>query len=223
MSYRSHADLGGREGEGPVLPEPEHVRFREPWHARAMALTVAMGATGAWNLDQGRAARETLPDYARRSYYQIWLGGLQQLMQERGLLLPDELAAGQALHPAPAVPRVLTAESVAAVLARGAPTQRPAPGAARFAVGDPVRTIPGERPHHCRLPRYAQGRRGVVERLHGAHVWPDTNSRGLGEQPQWLYTVVFDGAELWGADAQPGLSVSIDAFEPYLEPCPPAP
>jgi nitrile hydratase subunit beta len=48
-------------------------------------------------------------------------------------------------------------------------------------------------------------------------VWPDTNSRGLGEQPQWLYTVVFDGAELWGTGAQSGLAVSIDAFEPYLE------
>jgi len=194
MTYLSHADLGGREGDGPVLPESEHVRFREPWHARAMALTLAMGATGAWNLDQGRAARETLPDYAQRSYYQIWLGALQQLMQERGLLLPDELAAGRALHPAP--------------------------GAARYAVGDPVRTVPGDRPHHCRLPRYAQGRRGVIERVHGAHVWPDTNSRGLGEQPQWLYTVVFEGTELWGAGAQPGLTVSIDAFEPYLEPCP---
>ena len=38
-----------------------------------------------------------------------------------------------------------------------------------------------------------------------------------GENPQWLYTVVFDGRELWGADADPTVKVSIDAFEPYLE------
>ena len=39
-----------------------------------------------------------------------------------------------------------------------------------------------------------------------------------GENPQWLYTVVFEGAELWGADADPTVKISIDAFEPYLEP-----
>ena len=38
-----------------------------------------------------------------------------------------------------------------------------------------------------------------------------------GENPQWLYTVVFDGVELWGPDADPTVKVSIDAFEPYLE------
>jgi nitrile hydratase len=48
-------------------------------------------------------------------------------------------------------------------------------------------------------------------------VFPDTNAQGKGDHPQWLYTVVFDGAELWGPDAQRGLKVSIEAFEPYLE------
>ena len=38
-----------------------------------------------------------------------------------------------------------------------------------------------------------------------------------GDDPQWLYTVVFDARELWGEDADPTLKVSIDAFEPYLE------
>ena len=42
---------------------------------------------------------------------------------------------------------------------------------------------------------------GTIERVHGAHVFADTHAQGLGEQPQWLYTVVFDGQELWGADA----------------------
>ena len=39
-----------------------------------------------------------------------------------------------------------------------------------------------------------------------------------GDNPQWLYTVVFDGTELWGPDADPTSKISIDAFEPYLEP-----
>ena len=46
---------------------------------------------------------------------------------------------------------------------------------------------------------------------------PD-GAAGLGEDPQWLYTVAFDGRTLWGEDADPSLTVSIEAFEPYLEP-----
>ena len=54
--------------------------------------------------------------------------------------------------------------------------------------------------------------------VHGCHVFPDTNSHGPGENPQWLYTVRFDGRDLWGADGEPTVKVSVDACEPYLEP-----
>jgi nitrile hydratase len=47
-------------------------------------------------------------------------------------------------------------------------------------------------------------------------VFPDTNAHGLGEQPEWLYTVVFDGPDLW-PEAESGHRVSVDAWEPYLE------
>lgn len=218
MSYHSHADLGGREGYGPVLPEPEGELWHEAFEPRALALTLAMGATGAWNIDQSRAARETQPDYPRLSYYRLWLAALQTLMAERGLVGADELAAGQALHPPAPVARVLTAASVPAALARGSATSRPATTAARFKPGDAVRTHTEIPDHHTRLPGYARGRRGTIAQVHGTHVFADANAQGLGEQPQWLYTVVFDGAELWGAEAQPGLRVSIDAWEPYLDP-----
>jgi len=42
-----------------------------------LALTLAMGTTGLWNIDASRAARETLADYRELSYYQIWLAGLE--------------------------------------------------------------------------------------------------------------------------------------------------
>lgn len=218
MSYVSHADLGGRDGFGPVIPEPEDERFHAAWEPRALALTLAMGATGAWNIDMSRAARETLPDYAALDYYRIWLAALQRLLAERGLLHDDELAAGRALHPAPPPPRVLQAADVATVLARGAPTAREAATPARYALGQRVRTRADALDHHTRLPGYARGKPGVIERVHGAHVYADSHARGQGEQPQWLYTVAFDGAELWGPAAAPGLVVSIDAWEPYLEP-----
>lgn len=220
MSYVSHADLGGRPGHGPVLPEPEGELFHADWEPRALALTLAMGATGSWNLDAARAARETLPDYAKLGYYQIWLAALEKLMRERGQLLPGEIEAGRMLHAAVPVRRVLRAEDVAQALARGSPTERPAPGPARFALGQAVRLRAEAMDHHTRLPGYARGKRGLIERVLGAHIFADSHAQGLGEAPQWLYTVVFDGAELWQGDngkANDGLSVSIDAWEPYLE------
>ncbi len=71
---------------------------------------------------------------------------------------------------------------------------------------------------HTRLPRYVRGQAGTVVLVHGCHVFPDVHAHGGGEDPQWLYTVRFDGRELWGADADPTVSVSVDAWEPYLEP-----
>ena len=217
MSYTTHADLGGQPGHGPVTPEPEGELFHAAWEPRALAVTLAMGAAGAWNIDISRAARETLPDYARLSYYEIWIGALEKLLVERGLALPDELAAGRLLHAPLPVARVLGAGNVAAALAKGTPAERASTSPARFKLGDRVRARDECATHHTRLPGYVRGHCGTIERVHGAHVFADANAQGLGEQPQWLYTVAFDGAELWGAGASPGLRVSVDAWEPYLD------
>ena len=71
---------------------------------------------------------------------------------------------------------------------------------------------------YTRLPRYARDKLGTVEAVRGCHVYPDTAAIGAGDHPQWLYTVVFPARELWGEAADPTVSVSIEAFEPYLEP-----
>jgi nitrile hydratase len=221
MSYVTHADLGGKDCPGAIVPEPEGVPFHAAWEAQVLALTLAMGATGAWNIDMSRAARETLPDYARLSYYEIWFAALLGLLAERGLVNDDELAAGHGLRPGPALPRTLAVADVAAALARGTPVQRAAATAPRFAPGERVRLCAEAAPHHTRLPGYARGKCGVVERVHGVHVFADAHAQGLGEQPQWLYAVAFDAAELWACDAAAGAaSVTIDAWESYLEKAP---
>jgi nitrile hydratase len=179
-----------------------------------------MGATGEWNLDASRFARENRPpdDYLDKSYYEIWLAGLQQLLAERGLVTEDEISAGRALEPRKPARQVLAAADVAAALGGGDPTNREPAQPAMFAVGDRVRAKNINPLAHTRLPRYARGHIGTVTATHGCHVFPDTNAHGRGEDPQWLYTVSFDGRELWGAEPDPALTVSIDAFEPYLEP-----
>ena len=219
MNYVSHADLGGQPGHGIVTPEPEGELWHAAWEPRALALTLAAGATGQWNIDISRSARETLPDYANLSYYEIWLQALIDLLEQRGMLYDDELVQGHALHAAPPVPRALRAADVAAVLARGAPTERAATGVARYAVGHRVRMRAGAVPHHTRLPGYVRGKVGMVQAVNGAHVFADTHAQGLGEQPCWLYTVAFSGAELWGDEgAAQCMTVSVDAWEPYMVP-----
>jgi nitrile hydratase len=213
-------DMGGMHGFGPVVPEPDEPPFHADWERRAFALTLAMAMPGGWNLDMSRAARESLPpaEYLSKSYYEIWIAGLERLMAERDLVSADEIAAGHALHPAKPVTRTLSPQDVANVLYRGAPTEREPSSPARFAAGACVRAK-NMHPHtHTRLPRYVRGHVGVVEMLHGCHVFPDSHALGAGENPQWLYTVSFEARELWGADGDPAVRVSVDAWESYLEP-----
>jgi nitrile hydratase subunit beta len=202
-----------------VQPEPEGELFHAAWEPRVLALQLAMGASGLWNIDMSRAARETLADYRELSYYQIWLEGLEQLLLQSGAVRADEIAQGRSMQAALPAPSALRADQVAAMLARGAPTARPPRGPSRYSPGQWVRTAADAPRHHTRLPGYARGKRGMIERVHGAHVFADAHARGLGEQPQWLYTVVFDETELWGANTPRRQStVSVDAWEPYLEP-----
>ncbi|MCL4676446.1 MAG: nitrile hydratase subunit beta, partial [Pararhodobacter sp.] len=133
-----------------------------------------------------------------------------------GLVSAGELAGGNAA-PAPAHPRQLSPAAVPAALARGGPTDRAIDAAPRYAPGDRVRARRMRPKTHTRLPRYLIGLAGVIEADRGGFVLPDTNAHGLGEQPQRLYTVVFDGREVWGEGAEPGLTISADLWEGYLE------
>lgn len=212
-------DMGGMHGFGKVEPEPNEPPFHAPWEGRVLAMQRAVRFTRAWNIDRSRDALERLPApvYLSASYYQRWALGMERNALERGLIDADELAAGHALRPGKPVERVMTKSDIGHAFARGS-FSRPLSQAARFKPGDRVHTKNINPASHTRLPRYARGRGGVIEAVRGYHVFPDSVTTGGGENPQWLYTVVFDGRHLWGANADPTLTVSIEAFEPYLEP-----
>jgi nitrile hydratase beta subunit len=212
-------DMGGMDGFGKVAPEPNEPVFHAAWEGRVMAMNRAMGASGAWNIDTARFAIEALPPdvYLASSYYQRWFLRFERLLVERGFVDADEIAAGYALRKGKVLQRgTFGVADVERVMTRGS-FGRPAPAAARFELGDRVRARNIHPKSHTRLPRYVRGHAGVVERVHGCHVFPDATVLGKGEDPQWLYTVCFTGQELWGADADPSVKVSIEAFEPYLE------
>jgi nitrile hydratase beta subunit len=212
-------DMGGMHGFGTVEPEADEPVFHAPWEGRALAMNRAMGSLGLWNIDIGRFSRETLPPdvYLGSSYYRKWTLGLERLVVRYGLVGADELAAGRALHPAAPVTRTLTAADAPKLLSRGS-FARPADAPPRFEVGDRVRTKNMHPAGHTRLPRYVRGHAGVIECIRGCHVFPDAVVAGRGEEPHWLYTVVFDGGELWGEGSDPTLKVSVEAWEPYLNP-----
>lgn len=218
-------DMGGRFGDGAVTPEPETPVFQEDWHARALAVTLAAGALGQWNLDTSRHARERLSpkDYARFSYYEKWISALADLLVEKGVLSEADLQGqgDDASHPLAHLR--LKAENVAAALAKGGPADRPSNVAPLFQAGDRVRT---RRPAanalvdggHTRLPAYAAGATGRVLRLHGTHILPDANAHGFGEQPEPLYAVCFEASELWANTEHPRDQVVLDLWQSYLEP-----
>jgi nitrile hydratase len=212
-------DMGGMDGFGKVEPEPDEPVFHAAWEARVMALMRAMGASGAWNIDVSRASRENLPPdvYLSSSYYRKWELGMEQMLLDTGLVEPAEIEAGHAISPAKPLKRKFTTADVERVMTRGK-FGRPAPAPARFAIGAGVRAKNIHPRTHTRLPRYVRGHVGVVDLVHGCHVFPDSAALGHGDNPQWLYTVRFAASELWGNDADPTVQVSIDAFEPYLEP-----
>ncbi len=213
------ADLGGMQGFGPVVDEPEYPKFHQPWESRVMAIVVALGACRQWNIDQSRYARESLPpaDYLRFSYYRIWLEGAQKLLLSTGMVTVEELAEGKLHRPAIQVANKMEAEKVWDMLhALGGAADRPAQGEPSFAIGDRVSTINTHPQSHTRLPRYARAKTGTISKVLGFHVFPDISAKGDRDDPQWLYQVCFSARELWGGDKNPRDKVTLDLWEPHL-------
>ena len=219
-------DMGGQPA-GPVLPDFDgEPVFKQAWHGRALALTLAAGALGKWNLDASRNARERLPakDYQRFSYYEKWLAGLANLLVQHQLVSRDELASGRADKNSPVIEaRPLPATKVEAVLKKGGPTRRPVVSYPRFSTGDTVQTRDPQnvarQPHgHTRLPHYASKKTGHILACYGAHILPDSHAHFMGEAPEYLYNVRFLARDLFADAEKPDDEICLDLFESYLEP-----
>ena len=213
-------DMGGMDGFGKVEVEDNEPTFHHPWEGRVMAMVRAIGANGGMNIDMQRFSRESLPPttYLASSYYQKWFLALEQTLLDRHMVGADEIETGHSLRTNPPLPRgTFGMKDVPRVTVRGS-FQRDVSNPPRFHPGDKVRARNINPRTHTRLPRYVRGHVGTIERINGSHVFPDSAAQGHGEDPQWLYTVVFSGHELWGEDGDPTIAVSVDAFEPYLDP-----
>jgi nitrile hydratase beta subunit len=211
--------MGGMHGMGPVVPEPDEPVFHHPWEARAYALTRAMGAFGKWNIDASRHQRELIPaaEYLRMSYYEKWVAGLTQLLLRHGFISAEELASGKAASGLVKQTPALPAQKVARYIAQGAPASRTSASVPRFRPGERVCARNVNPVGHTRLPRYVRGKLGVVDRVHGVFVFPDTNAHFQGENPQHVYSVRFEARELWGNVYSTEGAVYVDLWEDYLD------
>jgi nitrile hydratase beta subunit len=217
-------DLGGRHGFGVLEVEKDEPAFHHRWEAAVFAMMFAAGRAGVTgNSDRFRHAIERIDPaaYLEDTYYGRWLGGLETLFVEAGLVTREEIDAKAERLGAPLDARVASRPQAAPDPIEGydAPgCRRPLAVPPRFAVGEAVQTTLGVRAGHTRLPAYARGRPGRITAQHGGWVFPDTHAHGAGEQPAHLYTVAFEGQDLWGPGSEPGVVVHLDLFEPYLLP-----
>ena len=213
-------DLGGMHGFGPVDPEPNEPVFHYDWERRVFALNMTSGFLGRWNVDMGRYAREHMPpaEYLATTYYEHWLYGLERLLVEKGLVTTSELAAMRSTGRAQGLKPIGVEDLPKMLRNRRAARMDEQLAAPRFKAGDRVRTKNVHPTGHTRLPRYARGKVGVIDRDHGVFILPDEHARTGTKVPVHCYAVRFEGRELWGPDAGPRDAVFVDCFEPYLSP-----
>jgi nitrile hydratase len=91
---------------------------------------------------------------------------------------------------------------------------------ARFKAGDTVRILAANRPGHCRVPVYARGRTGIVERICGEFANPEELAYGFDGLPKRpLYRVRIRQADIW-PDYQGSAKdlLELEIFEHWLEP-----
>jgi nitrile hydratase subunit beta len=179
----------------------------------------AVQATGKLKLGL-RPPIEAMPaaEYLNTSYYEKWLTSLIERLVAAGLVTRAEIERGRpAEGTAMAVP-ALSAADASTYLLRAAPGSRNTPISARFQMGDRVRARNINPVTHTRLPRYARGKAGTIERDHGVFPLFDSAAYSLPDKPQHSYSVRFSARELWGDQAAPQDAVYIDMWDDYLEP-----
>jgi nitrile hydratase subunit beta len=213
-------DMGGMQDFGPVVAELNEPVFHAQWEGRAFALNLAAGAWRKWSLDALRHQIELLPpaEYLRMSYYEKWIAAVSERLVASGLVTRAEIESGRPGQNSTRAIPALAADQVPSMLRSGALASRDVKSAPRFILGQRVRARNIHPAGHTRLPRYARGKIGSVNRDHGVYVFPDTVAHGLGENPQHVYSVRFAARELWGEQASARDAVYIDLWDNYLEP-----
>jgi nitrile hydratase len=219
-------DMGGMHGFGPVVPEDQEPVFHEAWEGRVMGMLTNVRAKMPPRYPgDNRGYIEAIPPqtYLEMSYYERFMEAIVQRAIANGVLTAEELEARIRRYeddPQADVPRREDPAAVENLKQRlrtqlrhdydGAPQ--------RFQPGQAVRAINVNRIGHNRLPRYIRGKTGWVERVNGLYAIEDEQEFSKDPTPQTVYTVGFEGTEVWGPECEPKMKVYLELWEGYLEP-----
>jgi nitrile hydratase len=229
MSVPGPHDVGGRRGYGPVRIVPDEPVYYRAWEGRIIGVTLGSIGRGLFSVDRWRARQEELHplSYVKMPYYERWLYTLERNLILHGVL--DEKEVEERMQELGADPEAALPDGddpefaavMEGLIAYGAPIAQEVPQAPLFAPGDRVkaRTIPLEHPgeQHTRIPTYAQGKVGVIERIQIGQALPDLVVEKMEARPEHTYAVRFAATDLW-PDGDPKASILVDAWESYLEP-----
>jgi nitrile hydratase beta subunit len=213
-------DLGGVEGFGPVPVKTGDARFRdlEGWEQRMWGLSSSPIAPGI-TIDWFRHGIERMvpSDYLSFAYFNKWCAIYFMFMLDNGTVDLEDIKRGHVKDPAPPAAAISLQQVLEMEAADDTNYERDTDIAPAFSVGDEIVTKARMTAKHTRLPRYARGVTGQVIAHHGAHLLPDKGAQGI-EEAEHLYTVVFPTTELWGDQANPRDTVTLDLWESYLVP-----
>jgi nitrile hydratase subunit beta len=90
---------------------------------------------------------------------------------------------------------------------------------AKFKTGEKVRILDFNPPGHRRVPVYARGRTGVIERLCGEFANPEELAYGFTGQPKRpLYRVRLKQTDIWpDYTGSPNDILELEIYEHWLE------
>jgi nitrile hydratase beta subunit len=209
-------DLGGKQGFGPIPVKTGDAPFKYDWEWRMWGIARAGVAHGI-TIDWFRHGLERMvpADYLTYRYFQKWCANYIMLLVDGGAVTIDEVLKGHVDTPSdPAEAKTLDdilAANAGAGFSFEMETTTPSP----YSVGDTVTTKSRMAADHTRLPAYARNANGTVITHHGTHPLPDKGALGLHEG-EHLYTVSFRATELWGPDANPNDTVTLELWESYF-------
>ncbi len=218
-------DMGGMHGFGPIEVEENEPVFHEPWEGRMYAMRRTMpGVSSPYG---GRFLIESIPPdlYLKSSYYERWLLSFEDALLKKGVITAKELNEKTGFYrenPDAEMPRKedpeLAKSAGETLHTRRERSEHDGIGIApRFGVDDSVKVGNINISGHTRLPRYVRGRVGTVAKLYSAqNIQDHVPESEKGPQP--VYSVRFEGRELWGDTAESNQVLYMDMWESYLEP-----
>lgn len=215
-------DLGGMEGFGPVPVKTGDAHFRdiEDWEKRMWGLSrwrdaLAPGITIDWF--RHGIERMAPANYLRFSYFNKWCANYFMIMLDNGTITMEDVKRGHVVLPDPPAAAKTLEDTLRINSKSDISFETEALTEPAFLVDQAVRTHRHMPSNHTRLPRYARDALGIIISHHGCHALPDEGAKGIhvGEH---LYTVCFTAVELWGSEANPRDTVTLDLWESYLVP-----